>query len=151
MKKLLPLIFLSLLSCNLSPEKENKISDNKYIAKGNFGTLEISITELDSIITSHSKLSEYKTSDSNNSIAAQILIRELRKENQEVKKYLIVKIIKNKDQTITFHLDHIDAFVYSNNLELNANTIPITGNATGFEGWYTVDMNTDKISIIYAQ
>lgn len=153
MKKLLPLLLLSFSSCNFNTAKDNNQEDNIYAAKGNFGTIEIPHAKLDSILSSlpFGRLSAYKTIDSNKSVAVQLLRQELIKRNQEVEKYLILKIIENKDQTITFYLSHINQQIYSYHLEHEQDAIPITGNITGVEGWYTVDMKTDKISISYAQ
>ncbi len=127
--------------------------DKIYTATGNFGTIDISSAKLDSIISSLPfwRLSEFKTIEPNKSIAVQILRQELIKMNQEVEKFLILEIIENKDQTMTFYLNHINQYVYSYHLEHDPNAIPITGNATGVDGWYTVDMKTERISISYVQ
>ncbi len=153
MKKILPFIILNLASCVLNKEKQSCENESNYVAKGNFGAIEISHFKLDSIISSLPfwKVSEYKTIEPSESIAVQILRRELLKNNQEPKKFLILEIIENSDQNITFYLSHIDQYVYLYNLKQDSDAIPLMGNATGFEGWYTIDMEKEEISISYAQ
>lgn len=147
--KYLSILLLCFFACNL----HSSTKDKTYVAKGNFGQIEISYTKLDSIISSLPfwKLNEYKTTDCKKSIAVQILKKEMLHRNQEIEKYLIIEIIENKDQSITFILNHINQYVYLYNLEHNKDSVPLTGNVTGVEGWYTVNLNTNQLKISYTQ
>jgi hypothetical protein len=72
-KIILPLILLSFFSCDLANKLDSK--DKKYIAKGNFGELEISKTKLDSIISflPFWQLSDFKSIEPKQINAVQIL------------------------------------------------------------------------------
>ncbi|WP_439185923.1 hypothetical protein [Carboxylicivirga taeanensis] len=153
MNKLIPLIFLTFLCCKLNTVNDNKQEGNIYIAKGNFGKIEISKSKLDSILSSlpYWRLNEFKTTDSEKSAAVQILRQELRQNNQEPDRFLIIEITGSKPKNITFHLNRIDTYVYLYILNQDSDMTPITGNATGVDGLYSVDLETEEISIAYYQ
>ncbi|RCW38853.1 hypothetical protein [Marinilabilia salmonicolor] len=150
LKKFLLLFFLSLISCDLTNKIEKE--DEKYIAKGNFGELEISKTKLDSIISflPFWRLSDFKSIEPKQINAVQILKKYIEKNNQNNEHFLIVEIIEEEDSKLTFYLDHIDTFVYWYHIERD-NAIPVTGNPTGINGYYTVDLKTDSVSVSYLQ
>lgn len=165
--KILLITVVAFFSCN--SQKTRKGASDFYIAKKDFGRVSnrIEKTKLDSIINQlpYWKLSDFKTTDLHESLAAEILITDFRAKDLSTNEFLIFGIFKTNDSTLMFHLDHFDSFVYKYNLEkLNTELSekptddgyteeipPITGNISGYEGWYTVNLESKRIDINYAQ
>ena len=158
-----------LVSCS---NDKHKITDSNleyYNAIGSFGEINNKIlkSKLDSILNSipYWRLSEYKTIDFGESLAVEFLKKELIAKGLQPKKFVILGITKGQDFSFTFYLNHIDYYVYYHNWEqanIDLSKIPlpdggvkeiapITGNLTGHEGWYNVNMNTKTLEISYAQ
>ncbi|HSV87843.1 MAG TPA: hypothetical protein VLH61_04315 [Bacteroidales bacterium] len=170
LKNILLITICLLLSC--SQNRINNINDNKsdiYVSKRNFGGIDtyILISTLDSLINAlpYWRLDIYKTTDFVESIAVQILRDELRLKGLKTNEFIIYSIEKESDSIFVFHLDHIDSYVYMYNLdktncELSKNPLPegmvqeippITGNLSGYEGWYRINLEKETLEITKAQ
>lgn len=165
--KILLIAVVAFSSCN--PQKTRNDGSDFYIAKRDFGRVSnrIEKTKLDSIINQlpYWKLSEFKTADLHESLATEILINDFREKTLNTNEFVIFGIFKTSDSTIMFHLDHFDSFIYKYNLdklntELSKKPLdggyveempPATGNISGYEGWYTVNLEGKNIDINYAQ
>lgn len=165
--KILLITVVAFFSC--SPQKTRNGENDFYIAKRDFGSVSnrIEKTKLDSIINQlpYWKLGDFKTADFHESLATEILITDFRKKNLNTNEFIILGILKTSDSTLMFHLDHFDSFIYKYNLDkLNEELSkkppddgyieeipPATGNISGYEGWYTVNLESKNIDINYAQ
>ncbi|MBK3519904.1 hypothetical protein [Carboxylicivirga marina] len=158
--------FVLLLSCGRKSEcDKNEI----YKTKREFGEVanQISKNKLDSIISDlpYWKLNEFKTADSKECIAVEILKKYIKTKGWKTNQFIIYSIKKENDLILEFYLDHIDGLVYRYNLdklnsELSEKTtadgffeviLPITGNVSGYEGCYLVDIGTKEVKVVYAQ
>lgn len=170
--KFLPIIIFILYSCNNQQNKKINSENNEqktYCSKKDFGGIKnsIPIKILDSIINAlpYWRLNQYKTTDFGESLAVEFLKKELEKRGNKIEEFIILNINKNKDCLYEFHINHIDSYVYWYNLEktnseLAKKTIspgiieeilPITGNISGNEGWYIINMEKKTLEIILAQ
>jgi len=165
--KLLLITVIAFFSCN--PQKTKNGTSDFYIAKRDLGSVsnQIEKTKLDSIINQlpYWRLSDFKTADLHESLATKILITDFREKGLNTNEFIILGIFKTSDSTLMFHLDHFDSFIYKYNLDkLNEELSkkptddgyieempPVTGNISGYEGWYTVNLESKKIDINYAQ
>ena len=165
--KILLIAVVTFFSC--SQQKTKKGTSDFYIAKRDFGSVSnrIEKTKLDSIINQlpYWKLGAFKTADLHESLAREILITDFRKKDLNANEFIILGIFKTSDSTLIFHLDHFDSFIYKYNLDkLNEELSkkptadgyieempPVTGNISGYEGWYTVNLESENIDINYAQ
>ena len=158
---------ISIFSCN--SQKTGNDESKFYIAKRNFGRLsnQIEKAKLDSLIAAlpYSKLGVYSSNDSIINVASKILKDDLKSKGLNFNKFIIYEIDKDSDSILVFHLNHYDYFVYEYNWEkLNSDLAkvptaegfyetvpPITGNVSGHEGWYKVNIESKKVEISYAQ
>jgi len=149
--------------------RTEKMKSDFYIAKRDFGGVSnrIKKTKLDSVISQlpYWTLNEFKTTDFTESIATEILTNDFRTKGLNTNEFIIYEIKKPNDSIVVFYLNHFDSFVYKYNLDkLNSvlaenptiegwiETIPpITGNISGYEGWYIVNLKNKDIKITYAQ
>lgn len=162
MNKLFALSVILLFSCSQKKEE-------MYTPSCLSDSLEnrISINELDSLIDNspYWKLTNFKTTNRKEQYALSILKEKLLLQKVDIGKLIIYDIIDRNDSTIAFSLDHIDGLIYSHNLdkknkELAKHTdengdyeiIPsATGNVTGVEGTYIVNLVSQTLEINYAQ
>jgi len=160
------IFFTVFISC-----EQNHSNDKSdiYTSKKDFGEglNQISINKLDSIISSipYWRLSSFKTVKSKEGLAVEILKADFLTKGLSVNDFIIYGIESENDSVFEFYLDHIDGLVYRYNLEkLNSELSkkitsdgfveeipPTTGNVSGFEGCYIVNLVNEKVEIIYAQ
>ncbi|MFC0879000.1 hypothetical protein ACE01N_20565 [Saccharicrinis sp. FJH2] len=164
------LILMFLLSyCQTRKNNFTDLDSNVYIAHGNFGGInsQISNNILDSLINvlPYWRLDNYKTTNFIESLAVDLLRNKLELKELKTSEFLIFEITIENDSIFVFHLDHIDSYVYKYNLDkanselskkpLPDGTIevipPITGNVSGHEGWYRVDLDRNELEVDYAQ
>lgn len=146
MKKIIPLLFVSILiSCSSKEPKENK---DMY--KSHFGEINISI--IDSLIfnSAYIKLDKFQGKDNVELEAFRILADSLDKRKLNINDFFIFAVKQESDTIVTFELDHIDYLVYSYKRE-KIDAIPITGNVTGYMGWYRVNIKNKKLNITLGQ
>lgn len=158
---------LSHSSCNR--QKTSKIESEYYTTKRDFGRIsnKIEKAKLDSLIVSlpYSRLGDYSSNDSIIIKASKVLKDDLHSKGLNLNKFIIYEIDKDSDSILVFHLNHCDYLVYKYNWEkLNSDLAkkittegvsetvpPITGNVSGHEGWYKVNIESKTIEISYAQ
>lgn len=133
---------------------QNRKAEKFYTANSNFGGLpqKIEVSKLDSIINSDSiyRLNEYKTSDSLRRFAYQILKRDILKEKIDTSG-LLIKWAKNlNDSVVEFRVCHLDDVIYEYYCKIGY-PIPITGNISGYDGWYRINMDNGTMRIIITQ
>lgn len=157
----------SFSSCNR--QKTSNVESEYYTAKRDFGRVsnKIEKAKLDSLIASlpYSRLGDYSSNDSIIIEASKILKYDLQSKGLNLNKFIIYEINKDNDSVLGFHLNHCDYFIYKYNLEkLNSDLSktttsegiyevvpPITGNVSGYEGQYKVNLESKRVEIIYAQ
>ena len=163
MKKLITLSIVNLLiSCS---QKKEEI----YIPNCLSDSIEnkISICELDSLIDNspYWKLTNFRTTNRKEIDAIEILKEKLQLQKVDITKLIIYEIIDYNDSTVIFCLEHIDGLIYNHNLNKRNidlakhpdknggyETIPpATGNVTGIEGYYNVDIKNKTLEINYTQ
>jgi len=165
--KILLITVIAFFSC--SPQKTRNDVSDFYIAKSDFGRVSnrIEKTKLDSLIAllPYSKLSNFSSNDSIINMASKILKDNLQSKELNLNEFIVNDIRIDFDSVLVFYLNHCDYLVYNYNLEklnseLSKETIsegsfeavpPITGNVSGHEGWYKVNIESKKIEISYAQ
>ncbi len=161
------LVLILLVSCCQNSNTDNK--SDIYISRSDFGEVDNQISKnvLDSIINAlpYWRLDNFKTTDFAESYAVEFLRDGLRLEGLNPGEFIILGTERENDSTIVFQLNHIDFYVYNYNLdkknyELSKNPTPdgiyeeippITGNVSGYEGWYKIDFVNNKLEIEYAQ
>ena len=158
MKKTLFIVLIFLvISCGQNIGEKQNDSNLIYTARIDFGEVNnrIRIVVLDSLINSllGQRLNEYKTNDSVKNIAYIILKEELLNEKTDTSGFLIMDSKTLNDSVVVFTVNHIDYYVYKYNWDNMGNEAPppITGNISGYEGWYKINMNRKTLRISYAQ
>jgi len=166
-RTILLITVISIFSCN--SQKTSNVESDFYIAKRKFGRVsnQIEKVKLDSLIASlpYSRLGDYNSNDSIINVALKILKDDLQSKGLNFNNFIIYEIDKDSDSILVFHLNHCDYLVYKYNwAKLNSalakvptaegiyETVPpITGNVSGHEGWYKVNIELKKIEISYAR
>lgn len=140
-----------------------------YTAKSDFwgisNTIPTSI--LDSLILTlpYSRLDKFKTTDAEECHAVDFLKKELALKGHAPDEFIVYEIKRDKNFIFSFFLNHIDYYVYKYNLNKTNSELsnkpssdgsfeeipPITGNISGFEGWYSVDIEKKSFKISYVQ
>jgi hypothetical protein len=169
MQKLLTILILILLFGCSQISKNNSNDTDIYTAKKDFGKIDNRIPKsiLDSLISvlPYWRLDDYKTTDVEESLAVEFLRNKLELKGLKPNEFLIYEIKKENDSVIVFHIDHVDSYVYRYNLDktnskLSKNPLPdgtieeippMTGNVSGYEGWYRIDLGRKKLEVIYGQ
>ena len=163
MKKLLTLsIAILLISCS---QKNREIYTPNCLSDSIENR--IPINELDSLIDNspYWKLTNFKTTNRKEVDAIQILKEKLKLQKVDITKLIIYEIIDYNDSTVIFYLEHIDGLIYNHNLNKRNLELakhpdkngdyeiipPVTGNVTGVEGYYNVDINNQTLEINYTQ
>lgn len=157
-------LLISFSGCNLRKENDYYIAKKVFI--DNISN-RISKSKLDSIINSlpYWRLDRFKTTNFHESLAVDLLKDNLKSKGLNTNEFIIYEIKIENDGIVTFHLNHIDYFVYRYNFEKFSaelakktdkngyakEVLPMTGNVSGHEGWYSVDFNNKEIEISYAQ
>ena len=143
MDKFFPLILTFLLSCN--NVDSSKIEDT-YTAKTDFGIISNSIESsiLDSLINEINMLDNYKGENLTEEKAIKILVNSLSKKHSDISNLYIKSVLNQAKNNVIFELDHIDYLVYSYNRN-KTDGPPITGNITGYGGYYEVDIITETV------
>lgn len=126
----------------------------------------ISRGELDSLLQ-HSpywKLDDFKTSNTQESDAVEILKEELTSDRIDISKLLVYNISLINDSIVVFHLDHIDGLIYRYNLNKKNKELekhpdkngffqvipPCLGNPTKVAGDYIVDIYNGLLAVRYS-
>jgi|GEM_PF-4397266 len=171
MNKIVTILILTIcIGCSQKDRNKNSNQTKEiYTSNRTFGQIKNQIlkTELDSIIKAlpYGLLEEYKTTNLKEIDAVKVLKEELRTRGLRPNEFLIYEIKKHNDSVIAFHLDHIDGYVYYHNLkklnlELSKNPTsdgmieeipPITGNISGHDGWYIININSKNLEIFLNQ
>ena len=90
---------------------------------------------------------------------------DLRSKGLNPNEFIIYEIESVNDSILGFHLNHIDSYVYNYNRDKLISYLsrkhtgegfieevpPITGNISGHEGWYIVNLEKENIQISHAQ
>jgi hypothetical protein len=149
------LVFI-ICSCGQNSSKTHNDFNEVYIAKVDFGEVsnKIRLSTLDSLINSLSayRLNDYKTIGSVENTAFMILKERLAKKEINVNGFLITESKILNDSILVFTVSHIDYYTYKyNRTKMNPEQPPITGNISGYEGLYYVDIKSKTLNIIYVQ
>jgi len=161
MKKLITIsIVILLISCN---QKKEQIYTPNFLSDSIENR--ISKSELDSLLDNspYWKLVNFKTTNIKEQDALEILKEKLLLQKVDITKFIIYEIIDYNDSTVIFRLNHIDGLIYFHNLDKRNKELakhpdkngdyeiipPVTGNATGVEGYYNVDINNQTLEINY--
>ncbi len=161
MKKLITIsIVILLISCN---QKKEQIYTPNFLSDSIENR--ISKSELDSLLDNspYWKLVNFKTTNIKEQDALEILKEKLLLQKVDITKFIIYEIIDYNDSTVIFYLDHLDGLIYSYNLDKRNKELakhpdkngdyeiipPVTGNATGVEGYYNVDIINQTLEINY--
>jgi hypothetical protein len=150
------IVIFVICSCGQTIDKQQNDSDEVYKAKIDFGEVDnkIRVVELDSLINSIpvQRLNDYKTVDSVENIAFLILKKEINRQEKSTSGLLITKSEMLNDSVLVFTISHIDYFTYMyNRSKMDPEPPPITGNISGLEGWYYVDIKSETLNIQYEQ
>jgi hypothetical protein len=141
------------MGCNQTIKNNDFEADNNiYTAKHNFGQVENQILKckLDSILNAipYWRLDNYKTINHLEGYAVEFLKKDLKDRGYQVDEFVIYEV--KIDSNFSYHMNHIDYYVYEYNRE-KKDLPPITGNVTGQEGLYIVDLEKRTVKIIYGQ
>jgi len=157
------LFCLILLRLNLGFGQVNKY----YIAHKSFGGINnrIELSKLDSLISKipYKRLGNDSAYNDSINTAISILNEKLKRDRLIPINFFITEIIKQNDSTISFRLEHLDSFVYYYNLDKENKKLaskplkngyvliipPTTGNISGYEGLYKVDIKSQEIEVYY--
>jgi len=172
MYRILVLILLTFsIGCQqpIRKDRSKSLESEFYIANYEFEGIsnKIGIIELDSLIESlpSKKLMKDQNYSQQKNEAISIIEKQFMIEKLDPKYFFIENTKAENDSVVEFYLQHLDYFVYKNNLEKKNLELagrpdkdgsyeaipPITGNLNGHEGWYRVNTRNKKITIRYAQ
>jgi len=141
--------------------------NNHYVAHNTFGEIsnQIELSKLDSLISkiSYKRFGKDSNYDDSVNTAISILTERFEKDRLIPNNFFITMIVKQNDSTVSFSLKHLDSFIYYYNLDkknkelaskpFNNGAIltipPITGNISGYDGQYNVDIKSQEIEVKY--
>jgi hypothetical protein len=144
-------VFLIALSILLGCGNTKKEGSQYYSAKNDWHGISNKILQKDlkAIINEspYTFLNEYLPNSFQDSSAYKLLLENLKIRNLKISHFYITNYSQPNDSTVVYELNHIDYLVYRYNFEKAGNAIPITGNISGFEGMYIVDVKSSNIEI----
>ena len=169
-KTLLALLLLPIAASIISCSAEKSAEPEYYVAHRDFGrvsdSLELSI--LDSLMnpSRFPHLDQYSPTSAEEERAYSVLLDYLKSKQLDPQHFVIYNMIRGLDSTLSFTLAHANGFVYSYNLDrLNqelakagpdedgfvATIPPFTGNISGYDGEYRVNLKEETLQYFAAQ